>query len=64
MKRVLKALLHIIGYLALFIGIIGLFWVLPASIEARAYNRVTGSDVTTWEAMFLRLRVDCRGVER
>ncbi len=26
--------------------------------EAQAYNRITGADVTTWEAMWVHLRVD------
>lgn len=29
-----------------------------ATMEARAYNRVTGIEVTTWEAVRLELRVD------
>jgi hypothetical protein len=32
-------------------------WVMKSSLEARAYNRVTGSNVTTWEAMWVELRV-------
>ena len=28
-----------------------------SSFEAAAYKRVTGKDVTTWDAMFLDLRV-------
>lgn len=34
-----------------------LFWVVQSSIEAASYNRVTGSSVSTWDAMFLDLRV-------
>jgi hypothetical protein len=32
-------------------------WVAGSHFEARAFNRVTGKDVTTWEAMFIELRV-------
>ena len=32
-------------------------WVLKSSCEASSYNRVTGSNVSTWDAMFLELRV-------
>ena len=32
-------------------------WAFRSSMEARAYNRVTGSNVTTWEAMWIELRV-------
>lgn len=28
-----------------------------AYYEAKAYNRITGSKVTTWEAVFVELRV-------
>lgn len=29
-----------------------------ANMEAKAYNRVTGADVTWWDAMWVNLRVD------
>lgn len=32
-------------------------WVLKSSLEAEAYNHVTGKNVSTWDAMFLDLRV-------
>ena len=32
-------------------------WAFKSSLEARAYNRITGSNVTTWEAMWVELRV-------
>ena len=32
-------------------------WAFRSSMEAKAYNRVTGSNVTTWEAMWIELRV-------
>jgi len=35
-----------------------LFWVIGSSIEASAYERVAGIEVSTWEAMWLELRVD------
>jgi hypothetical protein len=37
--------------------IVYLAWVLPSSLEARAFNRATGKNVTTWEAMWVDLRV-------
>lgn len=30
---------------------------LPNDVEARAFNRVTGGNVSTWDAMFVSLRV-------
>lgn len=32
-------------------------WVLSSAAESRAYNRLTGASTTTWDAMFLDLRV-------
>ena len=35
-------------------------WVLQSNIEANVYNRETGANITTWEAMWTNLRVDCK----
>ena len=32
-------------------------WVAYSALEARSFNRITGSDVTTFDAMFVQLRV-------
>lgn len=32
-------------------------WVFESAMEAAAYNRVTGKDVSTWDAMWIELRV-------
>lgn len=32
-------------------------WVTKSCFEANAYNRVTGAKVTTWDAMWIELRV-------
>lgn len=50
---ILGGILPIAGLLALFAA----FWAGASYFEASAYNRITGSDVTTWEAMFVELRV-------
>lgn len=34
-----------------------LIWVVKSSFEASAYARVTGKNVSTWDAMWLDLRV-------
>lgn len=34
-----------------------LVWVVISTIEAQSFNRVTGKSVTTWDAMWLDLRV-------
>jgi hypothetical protein len=38
------------------IAILG--WIVDASIRAQAFNSATGKHVTTWDAMFIELRVD------
>lgn len=42
--------------LVIALGALG-WWIFRSSMEASAYNRVTGSNVTTWEAMWIELRV-------
>lgn len=32
-------------------------WVFSSAMEAAAYNRVTGKNVSTWDAMWIELRV-------
>lgn len=39
-----------------FVGFIGLL-IFSAYMEAKTYNKLTGSNVTTWDAMFVTLRV-------
>lgn len=34
-----------------------LIWVVSSSFEAASFNRVTGKNVSTWDAMFIDLRV-------
>lgn len=36
----------------------GAIAVFAAYNEARAYNRITGAHVTTWDAIFVELRID------
>lgn len=45
--------------LAVVVGI----WVLKSHMEARSFNAVTGKSVTTWEAMWIELRVQEGGKE-
>lgn len=32
-------------------------WLIPSYFEARTYSRLTGADVTMWDAMWVDLRV-------
>ncbi len=53
MKEPMYAIAVLIGAAAIFMAI----WVGHSAQEARSYNRVTGANVTTWDAMWLQLRV-------
>lgn len=51
-----ESLAGILCTVALIIGMLG-YWFISSYFEARAFNRITGSGVSTWEAMFVELRV-------
>ena len=34
------------------------WWILKSRMEATAFNRITNSEVSTWDAMWVQLRVD------
>lgn len=38
-------------------------WIGGSYMEARAYNNVTGKRVSTWDAMFIELRVQSEPTE-
>jgi len=42
-------------FISLGLGI----WVYQSKVESDTYNRITGKDITHWEAMWTNLRVDC-----
>ena len=51
---------ELVIYLLIFVLTFGAcvgFWVFSSSMEAAAYNRVTGKHVSTWDAMWIELRV-------
>ena len=48
-----KGFVVIVGMIILSVGV----WVLHSHLEAKAYNNVTGKEVSTFDAMFLELRV-------
>lgn len=33
------------------------WWVIGSKFEANAYNNITGKNVSTWDAMWIQLRV-------
>ena len=47
----------IMGFLGI-LAIIGIIALAQASFEADAYRRLTGKNVTTWDAIWLDLRVN------
>lgn len=47
-----------IGILVLVVlSIVSGIWVFRSKMEASAYNKVTGKSVSTWDAMWIELRV-------
>ena len=42
---------------AVVLGIILTVWVAKSHMEARSFNAVTGKNVSTWQAMWIELRV-------
>jgi len=57
MKTILKELLPAIITIAFILIFSASIWIIRSHFEARAYNRVTGATVTTWDAMWIELRV-------
>lgn len=59
-----KAVIIVAGALLAIIGICAIgWWVFSSSMEAKAYNRLTGAHATTWDAMWVELRVQERPKE-
>lgn len=49
--------LKLISVIGGVVGIVFFVWVSFSAFEARAYERVTGKAMSTWDAMFLNARV-------
>ena len=56
MSEIQAAILAIVSIFIIVISV----WMFQSSIEAEVYNRETQANITTWEAMWTNLRVDCR----
>jgi uncharacterized membrane protein YhfC len=56
---ILAFLLAALAVLSLPIGA----WVFASRMEAAAFNQVTGGHVTTWQAMWIELRVQEQSVK-
>jgi hypothetical protein len=52
----MKDFLKLLFVVLMFVSTI-LAWPAYSYFEAKAYNSVTGKNVSTWDAMFLELRV-------
>jgi len=55
-------LINIFIVLGIFF-IIGFILTLPARFEANSYNKLTGGQASTWDAIWVQLRVDCPTVK-
>jgi hypothetical protein len=45
------------AFVAVALGLLFVIWYAASAVEARAYNRITGSNVSAFDAMFVELRV-------
>lgn len=41
-----------------FMTISTVSWLVKSKMEAEAFSRITGEQITTWDAMWVELRVD------
>lgn len=48
---------HYVLFLAAVFALCCVPWVVSSYFEAQSYNRLTGANVTTWDAMWIDLRV-------
>lgn len=53
----IKYIVSLVAVLAVIMGLAATVWIIKSWQEAEAYNRLTGKSVTTWDAMFLELRI-------
>ncbi len=51
--KIAWTVLIVIAFLGVYVGL----WAFRSSMEAAAYNRATGSNISTWDAMWIELRV-------
>lgn len=55
-------LFGLVGGLLLLLGCLAMTpWVISSYFEATAFNHATGADVSTWDAMWIELRVEGKG---
>lgn len=60
MKEETKSKLFLLLLVFMFFGAIAIpttGWVVSSHFEAKSYNRLTGAHATTWDAMWVELRV-------
>lgn len=47
----------VLGFVLCFLPLLMSFWIAYSYLEAKAFNSITNKNVTTWQAMFLELRI-------
>lgn len=57
----LKEILPIVGIVCAVLLFAIIPWVLSSYFESTSYNRLTGATTTTWDAMWIELRVQNEG---
>lgn len=54
--RRVENILYVLIAIIIFLGMPG-FWLARSYFEAQSFNRLTGKQATTWDAMWVELRV-------
>ena len=47
----------VVVFLAALLLLLGFSWILPSYFEAKTYRKLTGANVSMWDAMWVELRV-------
>ena len=53
----MKDFLRLLAVVSAFVVLFFTVWITRSYMEAQAFNRVTGKSVSTWDAMWIELRV-------
>lgn len=57
MRTATRDLLIYLAVVFVIFSATGVGWIIASHFEAQTYNKATGSELTTWDAMWIELRV-------
>lgn len=62
LTKIEKCFIFGIIFLAAFL--IPIVLLLPPYVESKIFNKLTGGNTTTWDALWVELRVDCNNYSK